>query len=396
MSDTKMKKAMMKKIIFCLLVLTGAGMLNSCQQDEVVNEAPASKGVTIRASLPNDAQSRVMLGETEGNTTKVCWEEGDEIKVKIGETEYTFTTTDSGTTTATFTCNELKEDDLILAGDYTFTYGEEPIVGKAQVNAKNSVNRYHYMTATCEVKEGNTWNDVNLKFSTQVALVKFTSLQNGSKVWLYDADSNTCLAYTNKYVDGGEVYFAIPQGIYNGRVYVETSNHELFITNLGSGKLSAGTLYCIGLNIQSGSGLVGKRFAQSPNYTNVYSYKDGDTMYVLGSGIIRKRDSILDAPKYIIILDGITDIGYQAFQQFTGLTNVIIPASVLRIDENAFQQCGGLKCLTIINNRPPALNSKAFYQNGDPETIKVPSGSVNTYKSASGWSDYKDIIQAIQ
>ena len=394
-----MKKAMMKNLIFCLLVLTGAGMLNSCQQDEVVSEAPASKGVIIRASLPNDAQSRVMLGDTEGNKTKVYWETGDVIKVKIGEIEYTFTTTtESEKTTAKFTCAVLDKSTTLTPGTtYTFTYSQQPTAGNAQAGTIAGLKQYHYMTATYTAKEGDSWDNVNLIFSTQVALVKFTSLPSNSKVWLYN--DNTCLAYTNTSVNG-EVYFAIPQGSYGeGRVYVETtSDHKLYITDLqGSGNLTMGNLYCLDLAGKLGNGgITGELFANNSENTNVYYYKSDNTIYLLGSGIIQERKSMLNSPKYIIILDGITSVGNKAFHMFEGLTNVIIPASVTSIGENAFQQCGGFNCLTILNNIPPDLDSKAFYQNGDPVNIKVPSGSVGTYQSATGWSAYADKIQAIQ
>lgn len=138
---------MMKKLIFCLLVLTGAGVLSSCQQDEVVNEAPASKGVTIRASLPNDAQSRVELGETSNGKTPVLWKAGDQIKVTINGTEYTFTTRNSGTT-ATFTCAELDESITLSAGTYTFTYGQQPTAGNVQTGTEDGLKDYLYMTAS--------------------------------------------------------------------------------------------------------------------------------------------------------------------------------------------------------------------------------------------------------
>ena len=113
-----MKKAMMKKLIFCLLVLTGAGMLNSCQQDEVVNEAPASKEIVIRASLPGDAQSRVTLGETDEDSdlTPVLWQAGDKITMipEGSTTEYYFVTQNNNTAIADFTydSNSLGTDDL--------------------------------------------------------------------------------------------------------------------------------------------------------------------------------------------------------------------------------------------------------------------------------------------
>jgi len=44
---------------------------------------------------------------------------------------------------------------------------------------------------------------------------------------------------------------------------------------------------------------------------------------------------------------------------------------------------------------PPTLGSSTFDDTNNCP-IYVPSGSVNAYKSASGWSTYADRIQAIQ
>ena len=78
---------MMKKLLFCLLTLVCTGMFYSCQQDEIVNEAPASKGATITATLPTDAQSRLALGEPENGTVKLKWEIDD---IVVGESTWQF------------------------------------------------------------------------------------------------------------------------------------------------------------------------------------------------------------------------------------------------------------------------------------------------------------------
>ena len=114
--------------------------------------------------------------------------------------------------------------------------------------------------------------------------------------------------------------------------------------------------------------------------------------------------------------DSLITIGDNAFLDCSGLTSVLIPNSVTIIDNGAFQRCSGMISCTIgsgiinignmafsscdnlqelfvLANTPPSLGVNAFAYSSCP--IYVPSGSVDTYKAASGWSSYADRIQAI-
>lgn len=193
-----MKKAMMKKLIFCLLVLTGAGMLNSCQQDEVVSEAPASKGVTIRASLPNDAQSRVELGNTEGTRTSLYWESTDKITATInGNGGYEFEIVSIGADKTTATFRYTNNNSSLPTGQCTFTYGATPEIGMKQDGTKEGLKTYHRMeTETITITD---WNAVNsVVFTTKVALVEISLPSNiQAKVSLYDTNTGARLVYTD-------------------------------------------------------------------------------------------------------------------------------------------------------------------------------------------------------
>ena len=132
---------MIKNLIFCLLVLTGAGMLNSCQQDEVVNEALENKEIIIRASLPDDELSRVILDDnTTGATTSLYWETGDKIITTINGVDYEFEvlTIGSDRTTATFKYTNNKGQ--LPTGTCTFTYGATPEIGLIQDGTKDGLS----------------------------------------------------------------------------------------------------------------------------------------------------------------------------------------------------------------------------------------------------------------
>ena len=97
----------------------------------------------------------------------------------------------------------------------------------------------------------------------------------------------------------------------------------------------------------------------------------------------------------ITIPDSVTSIGDNAFANCNGLTSVVIPNSVTSIGVAAFANCTSLTSITVNGTTPPTLGgSWVFYSTSDCP-IYVPSSSVETYKAASGWSDYASRIQAI-
>lgn len=75
------------------------------------------------------------------------------------------------------------------------------------------------------------------------------------------------------------------------------------------------------------------------------------------------------------------------------MTSITIPASVTTIGDSAFED-SSLRSITFLNSVPAALGTNVF--KGLPALkIYVPSGSVATYKAATGWSEYADMIEVI-
>lgn len=96
----------------------------------------------------------------------------------------------------------------------------------------------------------------------------------------------------------------------------------------------------------------------------------------------------------ITIPNSIVSIGWSAFQNCTALTSVTIPSSVTEINPYAFYNCTSLTGVTVEATTPPTLNNYAF-DNTNNCPIYVPSASVSTYKSTTGWSTYASRITAI-
>ena len=95
----------------------------------------------------------------------------------------------------------------------------------------------------------------------------------------------------------------------------------------------------------------------------------------------------------INIPSGVTSIGLLAFANCSSLTSIDIPRRVTSIGRQAFQGCSSLTSITVEATTPPTLGSDVFALTSCP--IYVPSGSVDAYKVASGWSTYASRIQAI-
>lgn len=82
------------------------------------------------------------------------------------------------------------------------------------------------------------------------------------------------------------------------------------------------------------------------------------------------------------------------FNNCTGMTGLVLSENVEVIDELAFGNCYSLKSIICENPEPPVVCTDAF--RGVPKdnfTVEVPKGSVEKYKNAQGWSDFKRIAE---
>ena len=79
----------------------------------------------------------------------------------------------------------------------------------------------------------------------------------------------------------------------------------------------------------------------------------------------------------------------------TTVTNEDVIYSITAIDATAFSGCSSLLCLILNSETPPALGSNAFSACTALNAIGVPAGTAAAYKAAAGWSDYEDMIYAI-
>ena len=95
------------------------------------------------------------------------------------------------------------------------------------------------------------------------------------------------------------------------------------------------------------------------------------------------------------IYDACETIGSYAFR-YGELQTVEIGTGVRLINTYAFANNTSLTKFTIHKTTPPTLGSNAFYGCNNLEVIEVPASALGTYKSASNWSKYADIMVGIE
>ena len=143
-----------------------------------------------------------------------------------------------------------------------------------------------------------------------------------------------------------------------------------------------------------------------------------DSVTLIGESAFKGCSSLTS----VTIGNGVTSIEYSAFESCSSLTTITIPDSVTTIGDYAFRRCSSLTSVTIgngvtsigdyafvycsslkevyCNPTTPPTGGEGMFSNFRVGyghipigcNIYVPAESVETYKSAQYWSDYKDYI----
>ena len=90
----------------------------------------------------------------------------------------------------------------------------------------------------------------------------------------------------------------------------------------------------------------------------------------------------------------VSRIPRSCFQGCTAMTGIVLPKNVCVIDIDAFRNCYSLNSIVCENPEPPAVLENAFL--GVPKdnfTVEVPKGSVEKYREAPGWKEFKRIAE---
>lgn len=94
------------------------------------------------------------------------------------------------------------------------------------------------------------------------------------------------------------------------------------------------------------------------------------------------------------IPDNVVSLGKEAFEYCHDIKTLVLGSSLADIGDNAFHNCYKLKEITVKATTPPTCGTKGVFTgvNKDVCELIVPSASVDLYKAAFEWKDFKNII----
>lgn len=90
--------------------------------------------------------------------------------------------------------------------------------------------------------------------------------------------------------------------------------------------------------------------------------------------------------------EALTEIGKMAFMN-CAFRQLTLPAGVVRIEEDAFKGCESMKAVNILAEDPPVMDD--IYLGEYADVIRVPAASLEKYRTASGWSQWKTKFRPI-
>ncbi|MBR5844180.1 MAG: leucine-rich repeat protein [Bacteroidaceae bacterium] len=126
--------------------------------------------------------------------------------------------------------------------------------------------------------------------------------------------------------------------------------------------------------------------------------EDGNTVYDSRDNcnaiIETATNNLIAGCKNTVISGSVTSIGKSAFHSI-GLISITIPEGVTLIDEFAFTGCNNLTEIRIKAVNPPTVEIAAFERVDKSIPVYVPVGCGEAYRSATGWSEFTNIIEDV-
>lgn len=121
---------------------------------------------------------------------------------------------------------------------------------------------------------------------------------------------------------------------------------------------------------------------------NYQIYQNGHVSSDYSGTIVIPESVIYNGKTY-----SVASIGVAAFQGCYELTFVTIPYSVTMCGDYAFSYCKNLKDVYCYAEKVPSSSYDVFEDTPiSSATLHVPASSVNTYKEAYPWNNFKSIV----
>lgn len=96
----------------------------------------------------------------------------------------------------------------------------------------------------------------------------------------------------------------------------------------------------------------------------------------------------------VTLKEGVQHIDKDAFGFCISLKELALPSTLKSIGPHAFTNCRKINIITCYATNPPAIGIKAFEPRvTENATLFVPQGSLNAYRNAAGWKDFRYISE---
>ena len=138
-----------------------------------------------------------------------------------------------------------------------------------------------------------------------------------------------------------------------------------------------------------------------PNLTKlgVCSFQNTKISHIVFNDRLRIVDNgAFQSCKYLTgtqrFAENVPRVSAECFRDCSALTGIVLPKNVELIEDMAFYGCYSLNSIVCENPEPPVVRGNAFF--GVPKdnfTVEVPKGSVEKYREAPGWKEFKRIAE---
>lgn len=278
----------------------------------------------------------------------------------------------------------------------------------------STVDRFEYLTSLKKVKFGSNFQFANNKIPNYtcdgcIALESF-DFHGATSIGAYAFRNCSSLALTS--LPSGLINLG--NGAFHNCISFTITSIPETITTYGNSIFYG----CTGLTtITLPESMTAITYGFFNNCTNLTTVNFPSNLTSIGAYAFNECSNLVltSLPNTITIIDSrgfwkctkitlttlpsaLTTIGQQAFYDCDGLTQITIPAGITTINDSAFTGCSNLTSVTILATTPPTLSAggkSVFPYSNTNFKIYVPSASLNTYKSATNWSELANYMEAI-
>ena len=216
-----------------------------------------------------------------------------------------------------------------------------------------------------------------------------TTAEYLSAGWTYDGEAGT-LTWVGEY--------ALDEVALSGNINIDISEIEFYYTPASAPRLGE-KFYDAAYQLYEITGAKTAKVAQQQWLSHTLnipaSVEDGGVTYYITEIDDYAFQNDLDLPN---VMGGanIGRIGAHAFDGCLRMDEIDIESEVLdEIGEAAFKGCKLMQDIGFYTEQPPVLGDNAFEDTRYLNHILVPSGNLEAYQAATGWSAYASMIAAM-